>query len=123
MKMFNSLKSKILQSVYTPNSTFVEVGKCKVTNLQIVGQPSESKFINVSTLKYLYSNAPNVFQALAEEYAPKRAECATIEDLFYYMAHNIRNQDSNARNNRIRTEMKRYPPNQYRLFDVSLYTA
>lgn len=88
---------------------------CEVTKLDISMQKKGSKFLCFSGLKFYKENDPATYQKLVNRYLTEKMKTRPIEDQFYYIAHNIRNQKTNPTNNRQRFEQRNYPKHQLQI--------
>jgi hypothetical protein len=83
------------------------IKKCPITQLDISMQPENSKFISSSGVKWYFENRRNIFNKLL---LPSLTENFRDKDLsiqFKVISHNIRNKDSNPRNNARKAIQKR----------------
>ena len=74
------------------------IKKCPVTGLDISMQPSNSKFLSYTGVKWYYEHE---YSTYAKILAPRLTRAQTKKDLddqFREVAHSIRNSDSNPRN-------------------------
>jgi hypothetical protein len=72
---------------------------CPITGLDISMQPKNSKFLSYTGVKWYYDNDRSTYLKVL---APMLSKTCKRKDLTYQfrsIAHNIRNKDSNPRNN------------------------
>ncbi len=98
------------------NINTVQNAVCKVTGIDISNQHPGSKFIRKKGVLSLYYYDPEKFKQLEKKYGSMKLRFLTIRQRSYYIAHNIRNADSNPRN-LLKRKLQRYE-NENWLFDV-----
>lgn len=107
--------------VHIPTIVKVETGThshpetvrlCKVTKLSISMQRKGSKFLREKTLKMIKETDPKTFLELEKKYLTAKAKHFPEERQLYLICKNIRDTDSNPRNNRKRFDDRNYPPDQ-----------
>ena len=103
------------------NTSTSQNGICKVTGIDISNQHSGSKFISKKGVLSLYYYDPEKFKQLEKKYGSMKLQFLTIRQRSYYIAHNIRNTDSNPRN-LLKQKLKRYE-NESWLFDIRPYIS
>lgn len=101
-----------LESVQFNSNNAQVKQRCKVTNLDISNQRKGSKFIREKTLKTLKENDPKTFEKLEIKYLTEKMKTQPLEKQFYHIAKNIRDQESNPRNNRKIFEKRNYQKTQ-----------
>ena len=82
---------------------------CKTTGLDITHQRAGTVFVTTLTVRLWYDVERGRFDALADEYLTPKQAGADLDKRCYHIAHNIRNVDSNQRNNPVRV-LKKYGP-------------
>lgn len=87
---------------------------CCVTGLDITHQDEKSKFVSMKTLQFIYYTNKDLYKQLLNDFAPGNLQGKSIDEVCYYIAHNIRNKVSNIRKSR-RIRNRRYQ-NNYKLF-------
>lgn len=94
---------------------------CLVTGLDISMQKKGSKYLCFAGLKYYRENKIEIYRDLEKKYLTDKMRVRTIEKQMYYIAHNIRNRNTNQNHNprysRKRFEERNYHKNQLQLFD------
>lgn len=110
----NCTKGTNLHCSYTVNIPLSR--KCAITNLDISMQKTNSKFLGVVGIRYYYENEPEIFNQLKKRLSD-RWQNATKETLFKEIAHSVRNEGQNPRNNHKRQSRYGYP----KLFDDTPY--
>lgn len=70
---------------------------CKITKLNIAMQKKGSKFLCISGLKHYQKNEPEIYKFIEEKYLTAKMHSRPIDEQFYYIAHNIRNEQTNAK--------------------------
>lgn len=93
-----------------------EERKCKITGLDISMQKDNSIYLCFEGLRYYFEKHPLIYTNIARKYLKGDKINLGLEEQFYYIAHNIRNQNTNQIHNRRKFEQRNYPPNQLRLF-------
>jgi len=71
---------------------------CRITGLDITHQKGESKFLSQLSIKRIFETEPETFKTLISNFSPKEPETMSFDKLCLEIAHNIRNRDSNKRN-------------------------
>lgn len=89
---------------------------CLVTKLDISMQKKGSKFLRENTLKNIKETNPEIYKDLEKKYLTENAKRLSEQMQIYLICKNIRDTDSNPRNNRKRFEQRNYHPNQLQLF-------
>lgn len=92
---------------FTQNKRF-----CIVTNIDITGQQKGSRFLREITLKNIKNTAPDIYAELEKKYLTDKAKKLPIEKQIYLICKNIRDSESNPRNNRVRFEQRNYHKQQ-----------
>ena len=119
--LFNNVEKRQINPSYiglihhTPEST---TGRyCQVTGVDITDQRGNSRFLSEGGVRKLHDEYPETFSALVYDFIPEDKRSLPLEKVCYYLAHNIRNVDSNRRNNlkrrvnRFRDVLTLYDPN------------
>ena len=88
------------------------INVCRVTNIDISMQKKGSKFLCISGLKYYRENEPKIYKMIEEKYLTAKMHSRPIGEQLYYIAHNIRNEKTNAKNNPIHNR-KRFEQRNY----------
>ena len=109
---FNTLciESTILKR---PEPSFV----CSVTGIDISDQRSGSRFVSEAKVRSIHHSDKQKFYELAFEFGPQDSHDLTLDKLGYFIAHNVRNRDSNQRQ-RIQRSNMRY---KHTLFDINQF--
>lgn len=89
-----------------------QIKKCNITGLNIEMQKENSVFLCNKGLKYYIENDDKIFRELKKKYLTESKRNLSLDEQIYYIAHNIRNTNSNVRNNRLKFERRNYHPNQ-----------
>lgn len=89
---------------------------CLVTKLDISMQRKGSKFLRETTLKNIKESNPEIYKDLEKKYLTESAKTLSEQMQIYLICKNIRDADSNPRNNRKRFEQRNYHPDQLQLF-------
>lgn len=97
------------------NGQFAHFNKCLITGLDISTQKKGSKFLRETTLKNIKENDPDTYQKLELKYLTEKAKTLPEKRQIYLICKNIRDTDSNPRNNRQRFEQRNYHPDQLQL--------
>lgn len=106
---FNPLvKSYPLLSCTNSPTPILTTGErfCKVTGIDISMQKSDSKFLNISCLRFLFENDRSTFDKLKSKRLSRRWENKPLEIQFRELAHSIRNEYFNPKNNPRNNTMK-----------------
>ncbi|HAP95411.1 hypothetical protein [Epilithonimonas hominis] len=85
---------------------------CVVTGLDISMQRKGSRFLREKTLKKIQNDNPSLYKDLEKKYLTSKAKELSEDVQLYLICKNIRDTDSNPRNNRARFEERNYPQNQ-----------
>lgn len=85
---------------------------CLVTGLDISTQRKGSKFLREKTLRKIQNDNPTLYKDLEKKYLTAKAKKLSEDVQLYLICKNIRDTDSNPRNNRARFEERNYPQNQ-----------
>ena len=85
---------------------------CLVTGLDISMQKKGSRFLREKTLNTIKDTEPEIYISLTKKYLTEKAEKLSEQRQIYLICKNIRDTDSNPRNNRKRFEKRNYNPNQ-----------
>lgn len=85
---------------------------CLVTGLDISTQRKGSKFLREKTLKKIQNDNPTLYKDLEKKYLTSKAKKLSEDVQHYLICKNIRDTDSNPRNNRAKFEERNYPQNQ-----------
>jgi hypothetical protein len=72
---------------------------CPVTGLDISMQPSNSKFLSYTGVKWYHDNDYETYSKILARRLTNPGKKHHSDDRFREIAHNIRNSDSNPRNN------------------------
>ncbi|MFZ1749420.1 MAG: hypothetical protein WAU01_04490, partial [Saprospiraceae bacterium] len=75
----------------------VTVRKCIITGIEITHQKGDSLFLSENSIFKIYETDGKEFERLNNDFGPKAGDYKTLNELCYYIAHNIRNKDSNKR--------------------------
>lgn len=86
--------------------------KCLVTGLDISTQKKGSRFLREKTLEKIRNTEPEIYKTLSKKYLTHKAKKLSEQRQIYLICKNIRDKDSNPRNNRKRFEQRNYNPNQ-----------
>lgn len=73
--------------------------KCPITGLSISMQPKNSKFLSYTGVKWYYEHDYSTFKKFLAPRIHKKWLNKEIDQQFREIAHDIRNSDSNPRNN------------------------
>jgi len=92
---------------------------CTVTKIDISNQKERSNFLSENTIYKLFSNDRLNYLKLERKYLNNSKFELSIKEKCYFIAHNIRNSDSNKRNNLFR-QIKRYE-NENSLFNTEKF--
>lgn len=92
---------------FTQNKRF-----CIVTNIDITDQQKGSRFLREKTLKKIKNTAPELYNELEKKYLTDKARKLPLEKQIYLICKNIRDSESNPRNNRVRFEQRNYHKQQ-----------
>lgn len=93
----NELKIHVPDSKGTTTENLIK--KCPITGLDISMQPSNSKFLSYTGVKWYYENDYSIY---SEVLAPRISTSWKKKEMnkqFREIAHSIRNSDSNPRHN------------------------
>jgi hypothetical protein len=71
--------------------------KCIVTGIDISHQKDDSLFLSESSIFAMYQDKHQDFEKLRKKFGGRMKNESNIKKLCYYIAHNIRNRDSNKR--------------------------
>lgn len=85
---------------------------CLVTGLDISTQRKGSKFLREKTLRKIQNDNPTLYKDLEKKYLTAKAKKLSEDVQLYLICKNIRDTDSNPRNNRAKFEERNYPQNQ-----------
>ena len=85
---------------------------CLVTGLDISMQKKGSRFLREPRLKNIKETNPEIYNDLEKKYLTENAKRLSEQRQIYLICKNIRDTDSNPRNNRKRFELRNYPKNQ-----------
>ncbi len=88
------------------------INVCRVTNIDISMQKKGSKFLCISGLKYYREHEPETYKKIEDKYLTAKMTSRPIGEQLYYIAHNIRNEKTNAKNNPIHNR-KRFEQRNY----------
>lgn len=72
---------------------------CPVTDLDISMQPKNSKFLSSTGVQWYFDHQYKTYKDVLLPHLSLHWKDRSIEEQFREIAHNIRNQDSNPRNN------------------------
>lgn len=75
------------------------IKRCPVTGLDISMQPKNSKFISVSGIKWYYKYEREIYHQFLAIRLTETLKKKDLKTQFKGIAHNIRNTESNPRNN------------------------
>lgn len=92
---------------FTQNKRF-----CIVTNIDITDQQKGSRFLREITLKNIKNTDTELYDELEKMYLTDKAKKLPIEKQIYLICKNIRDTESNPRNNRVRFEQRNYHKQQ-----------
>lgn len=92
---------------FTQNKRF-----CIVTNIDITGQQKGSRFLREKTLKKIQNDNPTLYKDLEKKYLTAKAKKLSEDVQIYLICKNIRDSESNPRNNRVRFERRNYHKQQ-----------
>jgi hypothetical protein len=90
-------KDKMLRNepyIYIHNVTSK---KCIITGVDITHQKDDSHFLSENSIMKIYETDSKEFERLNKDFGPKTGDAKTLNEICYYIAHNIRNRDSNKR--------------------------
>ena len=105
-----------LKSVPNRLKKCLPIKTCLVTGLDISMQTTKSKFLSAKGVEWYFDNQPEKFNNILSPYLSERWKNKTLPEQFIDIAHNIRNKDSNPRNN-IRRKIKRILEDKNTLFE------
>jgi len=91
---------------------------CIVTGIDISEQGNGSKFLSTNSVLKIYYSNKDLFAELQNKYGSNK-DGLKPEELSYYISHNIRNSDSNPRNN-YNKKIREYEEQTF-LFDITPY--
>lgn len=89
--------------------------RCIITGIDISTQKKGSKFLRESTLKMIKTNNPTLYEELSKKYLTDFGKLQNDDRKIYLICKNIRDIDSNKRNNRKKFESRYYSANQLQL--------
>lgn len=81
---------------------------CLITGLDISSQKKGSKFLKEKNLKLIKVCAPDLYKSLEKKYLKIENQKESEQRQLYLMCKNVRDIDSNARNNREAFEQRNY---------------
>ena len=126
------MESSLLDKVYTlingiihpfdpkyhdPNKLKIHREKtCPVTGLDISMQPPNSKFLSKTGVEWYFDHSYRTYKDTLLPYLTDHWKDKPIEEQFREIAHNIRNHESNPRNN-TRRKIKRILSDESSLFN------
>jgi hypothetical protein len=82
------------------------IKRCPVTGLDISMQPKNSKFITISGIMWYYKHEIEIYYQFLAIRLNKNYQKKDLKSQFRMIAHSIRNEDSNPRNNTRRAVKK-----------------
>ena len=85
---------------------------CDVPNIDITDQQKGSRFLREITLKNIKNTDTELYDELEKMYLTDKAKKLPIEKQIYLICKNIRDTESNPRNNRVRFEQRNYHKQQ-----------
>jgi len=91
---------------------------CPVTGLSISMQPDNSKFLSFTGVKWYFEHHRRIYDTILAPRLTEHFREAAPEIQFREIAHNIRNTDSNPRNNSRRAIRRLLTESGYTLFDT-----
>ena len=119
----SSLSNKIIQDKKTPTIQLIpsqlqqsEKRLCTITKIDISNQKERSNFLSENSIYQLFLNDKETYLNLEHEYLSNLKRKLPIKNKCYYIAHNIRNFDSNKRNN-LKRKINKYD-NKETLFNM-----
>jgi hypothetical protein len=95
---------------------------CKVTGLDISMQKETSEFLCTTGVKYYYENKPKTYKEL-EKRLSQRWKDKPLKIQFQEIAHSIRNEYFNQKNNTRRSIENIYQEKTLPLFDKATYIS
>lgn len=84
---------------YTRENNAIQAKRCPVTGLDISMQPKNSKFLSFSGVRWYYEHDRKIFNRILEPLLTASGKKKDLPIQFRAIAHNIRNAESNPRNN------------------------
>lgn len=95
--------------------------KCIITGCDITMQKKNSKFLFITGLKYIRDNDTQLYRNLQRRFLTEKGKRQTENEQMKRICKNIRNTESNARNNRRTFEKRNNKPGQSQLpFDTDI---
>lgn len=88
--------------------------RCPISDIDISHQRKGSKYLSENTVLRMLEDGGKEVEKLKEKYLPKKRQSAPIKKQAYYIAHNIRNAESNSRHTKTR-KVEKY---RFSLFPV-----
>ncbi len=85
---------------------------CIVTGIDITDQQKGSRFLRELTLRKIKDTDTELYNELEKKYLTDKARKLPIEKQIYLICKNIRDSESNPRNNRVRFERRNYHKQQ-----------
>ncbi|MGV8915199.1 MAG: hypothetical protein ACOH1X_07095 [Kaistella sp.] len=85
---------------------------CLITGLDISAQKKGSRFLREKNLKLIKVNSPDLYKPLEKKYLKIENQKESEQRQLYLICKNIRDKDSNARNNRKSFERRNYHKSQ-----------
>ena len=76
-----------------------KIKRCPVTGLNISMQPTNSRFLSYTGVKWYYENDRKTFEKKLAVYLTDSCRKKGLSQQFKSISHSIRNKDSNPRNN------------------------
>jgi len=90
--------SNLTTCIYGQFATNTPEAKCSITG--VVLTRNNGKYLSTSELMYYHNNDKELFESLKQKYyKSKTQKDDDIQNVCYYIAHNIRNSETNRRNN------------------------
>ena len=90
--------SNLTPCIYGQFATNTPEAKCSITG--VVLTRNNGKYLSTSELMYYHNNDKELFESLKQKYyKSKTQKDDDIQSVCYYIAHNIRNSETNRRNN------------------------
>ncbi len=101
----NQKCSNLTPCIYSQFATNTTIPKCTITGIPITR--NKGKYLSSSDLLYYYKNDIDLFENLKRTYyKPKIKKDDDLQSVCYFIAHNIRNSETNKRNNLRRRIMR-----------------
>lgn len=90
--------SNITPCIYSQFATNTTIPKCSITGIPLTR--NKGKYLSTSDLMYYFKNDVELFENLKHKYyKTKNSKDDDLQSVCYFIAHNIRNSETNKRNN------------------------